>query len=162
MKDVQPHPTSDGGLYLLGLELPAPTRLQAGRLARADLGPGAFIYVGRARRNLSGRLRRHLGRSVRVFWHIDYLRPESRLRRIWVSLGFFDECRAVQMILRQHHGSCIPIPGFGASDCRCVGHLVRLPAGFDFALDLGDRIPLSEVYRDGHPSNSHRNGSFSL
>ena len=121
----------EGGLYLLGLELPAPTRLIVGRLAVADLDPGAFIYVGRARRNLNSRLRRHLGRPATVFWHIDYLRPRTRLRRVWVSRGFYDECRAVRMILGHYAGATIPVQGFGSSDCRCGGHLIRLPDGFD-------------------------------
>ncbi len=102
----------------MGLELPVLIRLKAGRLAAADLNPGSFIYVGRAKRNLNGRLRRHLGRPDTVFWHIDYLRPKTRLRHIWVSRGFYDECRAVRMILLHCSGARIPIPGFGASDCR--------------------------------------------
>ena len=79
-------------------------------------------------RGLAARLNRH---RVRVKssprWHIDYLRARTRFVAVHVrptddsSL----ECETAGGLLTD--SGRIPIPRFGASDCKCPAHLIYFP-----------------------------------
>ena len=120
-------PASDAGSYCLLLHLPKRMFLKAGRLAGASVESGLVLYAGRARRNLFARLARHMRRRKPRRWHIDYLFPAA------VPLGAFvfdgeklSECDIAERLSRRADVRRI-IPRFGASDCRCQGHLLWLP-----------------------------------
>lgn len=74
---------------------------------------------------LRARLIRHINsRDKPKHWHIDYLLAHAHLNRIlWSVSDITFEC-AWAGALRQLFD--LPIPGFGASDCRCGGHLFHL------------------------------------
>jgi len=114
---------NDRGTYLLLLELEKTQKIKPGRLAEADFKKGMYIYVGRARKELKTRIRRHIRKEKKRFWHIDYLLLKSKVREIWTKENFFDECQTASRIQ-----DLLPSPspvhkGFGSSDCRCPGHL---------------------------------------
>ncbi|NIA21874.1 MAG: DUF123 domain-containing protein [Anaerolineaceae bacterium] len=121
-------PDSDCGHYCLLLYLPRRLYLRAGRLSGVHVEPGFAIYVGRAKRNLFARLARHMRRRKPRRWHIDYLFPAATAVGAFV-LGEADltECRIADRLARRANVRRI-IPGFGASDCRCRGHLLWMPA----------------------------------
>lgn len=110
------------GTYLLWLTLERDRRLVIGRLGDFVFEAGDYVYVGRHARALGPRVRRHLAGTGRVRWHVDYLRRATTPRGALVLPDRLDECvvvaRLVEMGGRRHP------PGFGASDCRCPGHLV--------------------------------------
>ncbi|HEY6898152.1 MAG TPA: GIY-YIG nuclease family protein [Rhodocyclaceae bacterium] len=109
--------------YQLLIELRQPLRLQIGRLGLCDFAAGRYIYTGSARRNFEARVARHLSPTKRLHWHIDYLLTAPGVAVVDVRRYVEDECA----INRATPGS-VPIPGFGASDCRagCGGHLKRM------------------------------------
>jgi Uri superfamily endonuclease len=126
------------GAYLLHLFLSSSIRIKVGALGEFDLPAGWYCYVGSARRNLSARVERHrdlaAGKRSKIRWHIDYLlvRPEVELRR--GELFQEEEECAVSARLASGSEWAVPIPGFGASDCKanCPAHLYRrrrLPSG---------------------------------
>ncbi|HEK85689.1 MAG: GIY-YIG nuclease family protein [Candidatus Saccharicenans sp.] len=117
----------DRGLYLLILRLKKHKTLPVGRLGEVFFEAGYYIYVGRAKRGLSARIQRHLRANKKIFWHIDYLLKEAQIVSIVTKPGSFDECGLVKKLLRLFKNSTIPLLGFGASDCRCPGHLIYLP-----------------------------------
>lgn len=94
--------------------------VRVGRLGRCTFPPGTYVYTGSARRGLEARIARHHKKDKPLRWHIDYLtsRPEAQITR--VERLAIPECRAN----REVAGS-VPVPGFGASDCRagCGSHL---------------------------------------
>lgn len=110
--------------------------------------PGRYVYVGSAHGpgGLRARLGRHLRGDGRPHWHIDVLRAAARVEgyAYWTRDGV-TEC-ALAQALASLPGASIPLPHFGASDCRtgCPAHLVALP----------DRRPLAEMWDylrpDGH------------
>jgi Uri superfamily endonuclease len=106
--------------YQLHIELARAARIEVGSLGSIRLEAGRYVYTGSARRGLEARIRRHLSQRKRVHWHIDYLLAHPAARVLAVHRSRTAECR-----LNQGVGGSVPVPGFGASDCRagCGSHL---------------------------------------
>jgi Uri superfamily endonuclease len=132
------------GTYVLALWLGTPQRISIGRLGEIEFPAGWYLYAGSAQGpgGLAARLARHqrlITRSgspqdgaraavKRAHWHIDYLREQAIWGGAW---GRFSperlECTWAAK-LRSLPGAKMAAAGFGASDCRCPAHLVRVPA----------------------------------
>lgn len=122
----------DAGFYQLLISLPRRSSITPGKLGTFQLPRGLYIYTGSARRNLRSRIVRHLGREKRLRWHVDYLLQYGIIRLVLIyPLHLFTECGLNLMALRVLNGE-FPIHRFGASDCRCRSHLVRVPKGAGF------------------------------
>lgn len=120
------------GSYALLLQLDQTMWLQIGRLGRWPFAAGYYLYLGSALGpgGLAARLRRHLSPTERPFWHIDYLRRQTVVTAVWVQEGPARlECTWATLAA-QWPGATIPVPRFGASDCRCAAHLVYSSSGF--------------------------------
>ncbi len=133
------------GTYVLALWLAAPQTIAVGRLARTEFPSGWYLYVGSALGpgGLRARLSRHWRRLVsgkRAHWHLDYLREVAAWGGAWASHSEERlECTWAE-ILRRRPGASTVVREFGASDCHCPGHLVRvasLPGEAWFANILG-------------------------
>lgn len=119
------------GTYILILQLDQfLTGLQIGKLGVFDLVPGYYLYVGSAfgAGGLNVRLAHHRRKhKPRPHWHIDYLRPVTRLREAWTVSGperyEIRWCQAMAAL----PDLSMPIPNFGASDSRCRTHLFYTP-----------------------------------
>lgn len=116
----------DRGVYVLLIDLKKKIDIKVGRLGMTPFTPGKYLYVGRAKQHLKGRLKRHLRKDKKSFWHIDYLLQNSYIEEIWLKRNFFDECRTAASILSLCKDGSFPILGFGSSDCRCPSHLIHL------------------------------------
>ena len=124
---VSPDPRMDSGLYQLIIRLKHPITLTPGKLGSFRLRRGLYIYTGSGRKNLRARIARHFRVSKRYRWHVDYLLQYGIIEKgIVYPLGLFTECELSRLTLETLKGQ-IPIPRFGASDCRCHGHLIRCP-----------------------------------
>jgi len=113
------------GTYALLLHAAEARPLEIGRLGRLELRRGFYVYVGSAfgPGGLPARLRHHLKPATRPHWHIDYLRPATRLVEIWYSHDEAVQEHAWADGIRRMRSASIPLPGFGSSDCRCPSHL---------------------------------------
>ena len=118
---------NDCGVYILVIDLESEIGIKVGQLGLISLLPGKYLYVGRARRYLNGRLRRHLRQAKKIFWHIDYLLQDAHIEDIWVKDGAIDECQTASTILSVCPEAGRPVLGFGSSDCRCPSHLIHYP-----------------------------------
>ena len=123
--DVMPPGEITGGVYVAVFYLASPRRLTVGRLGRFEFAAGFYFYAGSAQRGLRARLARH-GRRVKPRrWHIDYLSAVAApLGAVVVAGPKSDECRLAGALASAY--AC-PVPRFGASDCRCPGHLFHVP-----------------------------------
>jgi Uri superfamily endonuclease len=92
----------------------------------ANFKRGIYLYVGRAKNGLQGRIKRHLRKEKKTFWHIDYLLQKAEVQEVWIKRDFFDECRTALEIKEILKDSSFPLKKFGASDCRCQSHLFYL------------------------------------
>lgn len=116
------------GQYLLFLEVEEPVQMAIGRLGIYRFEPRSYIYVGSARGpgGLSGRVSRHLRAfdEKRCYWHIDYLSRTARIVAVgWSAEPQLSECdwsAALGVLGRRWPAR------FGASDCRCAGHLIKI------------------------------------
>lgn len=109
--------------YQLLIELPRAVTVTVGRLGTCYFPAGRYTYTGSARRNLEARIARHLRTEKTLRWHIDYLLAAKGARVLKVVRSTREECA-----LNQSSTGSIPVPGFGASDCRtaCGSHLKYL------------------------------------
>jgi len=126
------------GTYALILFCPKGKLVQIGKLGRLQLRRGFYVYVGSALGpgGVRARIAHHRALSPRPHWHIDYLRPHTRLDRIWYSHRRVCREHRWARIISGMRGATIPIAGFGSSDCKCKAHLfffTRRPSFSEFA-----------------------------
>ena len=92
-----------------------------GKLGRFLFREGIYYYVGSAQRNLSARLERHSKSRKPLRWHIDYLSTKAEMLGAITVIGARQrECELAKEIGEMFE---LAVPNFGASDCRCGGHL---------------------------------------
>lgn len=118
------------GIYVLIIRVSNDVAVQVGALGKLTFEKGLYAYVGSAQGNLEQRVRRHLLKEKRKFWHIDYLLGNDAA----TVLGVFhkqadktEECAVARAIGERGRG----VAGFGASDCNCKNHLLRIE-GYGF------------------------------
>ncbi len=109
--------------YQLIIRVARPVDVVVGWFGAYTFPAGAYVYTGSARRNLEARVARHLRQEKTPRWHIDYLLMAPGVTVREVRRSEIDECA-----LNQATAGTIPVPGFGASDCRrgCGSHLKYL------------------------------------
>ena len=134
---------SEPGSYVLILRLAQPTTITIGKLGTFEFAAGWYAYTGSALGpgGLAARLAYHYRRHKTFHWHIDYLLAQAELVEIWWAVdGKRKEC-VWASALRSIPGARVPAPNFGASDCRCLAHLIyfkRRPAFTHFSRALSD------------------------
>jgi len=115
----------DSGVYIAVFYLPRGQQVRVGKFGQWRFQQGVYFYVGSAQRNLSARLERHAQKKKPHRWHIDYFAVKSdMLGAILVPGPREQECKLAKKLGEMFE---LAIPGFGASDCRCGGHLFYVP-----------------------------------
>ena len=113
------------GVYVLIIQLNNDTALSVGALGTLAFKKGLYAYVGSAQTNMEQRIRRHLRKEKRMFWHIDYLLNSGAARIVKVlhkQADKAEEC-AIAKALGENGES---IDDFGCSDCSCKSHFFRI------------------------------------
>jgi len=106
-----------------------------GSLGTVHFPSGTYLYTGSAMGpgGLAARLARHCRDQKKRHWHIDYLLEPATVEAIWWQVTDERvECRWAAAALALP-GACVPVAGFGASDCSCRSHLVHLTTMPDVA-----------------------------
>ncbi len=110
------------GIYVLVIRIRRNTRITVGALGEFAFPAGLYAYVGSAQNNLDLRVKRHIGKEKRLFWHIDYLLSNEAAKVINAYYVYGDkeeECRIAHLMEKNAE----PFTGFGCSDCNCTSHL---------------------------------------
>ena len=153
------------GTYALLLDLPRPARIGIGRLGCFRFERGCYVYVGSALGpgGLRARLRHHARhpdeRGASPHWHVDYLRREARLLRVWFTEDGRRHEHEWARAAGSLGGAASPVHGFGASDCACVSHLFAFAAppalaGFRRRLRVRGRPPVHAVGTESSPASA--------
>jgi Uri superfamily endonuclease len=125
---------ADPGSYALFLKLPVQKKLAIGKFGVNEFLAGFYIYFGSARGpgGLRARLGRHLRTGKKHHWHVDALRAVTEVQGYCYLIDQTPkksrtpaECQWSQKLIEMP-GAQIPLPGFGASDCKmgCPAHLL--------------------------------------
>ena len=125
------------GTYALVMVCSSDPKVEVGKLGWLRLQSGFYVYVGSAfgPGGLKARIAHHVNISERPHWHIDYLRPALDLTEIWFTHDSRHREHQWAGVLARIGGATVPMPGFGASDCRCKSHLFffdSAPSGAGF------------------------------
>ena len=99
--------------------------MNVGALGRLTFKKGLYAYVGSAQNNLEQRVKRHLRKGKRKFWHVDYLLNDEAAKVVEVfhlQADKAEECKIAGVISERGE----PVDGFGSSDCGCRSHLFRV------------------------------------
>lgn len=117
------------GTYVLILRLGRDHEVQIGKQGRFRFRAGFYGYVGSAfgPGGLTSRLKHHINPTTRQHWHIDYLRRVARVEQIWLAEHTVRREHDWADLIQEIYCASIPLPGFGASDCRCESHLFYFP-----------------------------------
>ncbi len=121
------------GSYALIFRCNFARNVKIGALGQLKTDPGWYVYCGSAfgPGGLRARVGRHLRARKPKRWHIDYLRPFLRLTGVWYSTAprNLEHAWADRLmdIAYRTSAATVPLEKFGASDCGCLSHLVRLP-----------------------------------
>jgi Uri superfamily endonuclease len=113
------------GVYVLVIQVEEDTGVNVGALGRLTFKKGLYAYVGSAQNNLEQRIKRHLRKGKRKFWHVDYLLDNEATKVVEVFQRQADkaeECTIAGVIGERGE----PIDGFGSSDCSCKSHLFHI------------------------------------
>ena len=112
--------------YQLAIDIPRAVRVKIGRLGPLEFPAGCYLYTGSALRGLEARVRRHLSRTKRLHWHIDYLLDTPGVQITGVSTFEAPECA-----VNRRTAGAIVVEGFGSSDCAsgCGSHLKLVERG---------------------------------
>jgi Uri superfamily endonuclease len=113
------------GVYVLIIQVDEDTGVNVGAIGRLTFKKGLYAYVGSAQNNLEQRVKRHLRKEKRKFWHIDYLLDNDATKVMKVlhkQADKTEECAIAKVIGERGE----PVDGFGSSDCSCKSHLFRI------------------------------------
>jgi Uri superfamily endonuclease len=124
------------GTYALHLWLSDPQCAQIGKLGEFNFPPGDYLYIGSALGlgGLQARLSHHILSESHHHWHIDWLRAITDVVGFYYLVSnSYSECLWSQTLMDCPLAS-IPVPRFGAGDCRisgksCAAHLVCFESG---------------------------------
>jgi Uri superfamily endonuclease len=99
--------------------------VNVGALGKLTFKKGLYAYVGSAQGNLEKRVRRHLRKEKRRFWHVDYLlnNDAAKVTAVFHKQADKTEECAIAGVIGE---SGTPVGGFGSSDCSCKSHLFRI------------------------------------
>ncbi|HIE25811.1 TPA: GIY-YIG nuclease family protein [Candidatus Poribacteria bacterium] len=115
------------GIYHLLIQLLQPQEIIIGKLGLFLFPPGYYVYTGSALNGLKARIARHRRKEKRLHWHIDYLLQHARIIDVVCHITTARlECEYNGQIMNLPQAQ-ITVPRFGASDCKCVAHLVYFP-----------------------------------
>jgi len=109
-------------VYVLIIEVVNTTSIKVGSLGKLLFTTGIYAYVGSAQNNLDQRIKRHLRKEKKLFWHIDYLLNDNKtkIKKVLIKKGIKkEECNLAKLINTKGKA----ILKFGSSDCSCKSHL---------------------------------------
>jgi sugar fermentation stimulation protein A len=110
------------GVYQLLFFFPNKSRIKVGQKGSFNFPKGYYVYTGSAKNSLKGRVLRHLRKSKKKFWHIDYLLPYAKIKDIIIHVKK-SECYWNNRLFDLKESEVL-VNGFGSSDCRCKVHLL--------------------------------------
>ena len=106
--------------YVVAFVLKKNSTICIGALGAVKFKKGAYFYVGSfPAASIQKRIRRHISKHKKHFWHIDYFSANNNVLFQEYLVFSLPECHLARMLSKEYAG----IKGFGCSDCNCFSHL---------------------------------------
>jgi Uri superfamily endonuclease len=128
------------GVYVLVVSVGKDIRVSTGALGDTFFERGLYVYAGSAQNGLEKRVKRHLRKAKRKFWHVDYLLDSGAVKvtkAFCKEAGKSEECS----IARRLSEKGVAVKNFGCSDCDCISHLFRVK-GYSFLREFMHEMKL--------------------
>ena len=118
------------GIYALIISIKEEISLNIGKNRYYTFLPSNYVYIGSAlgkySNNIENRLKRHFSNNKKLFWHIDYLLANPKvkpLQAIYARTDQKKECELSAQLAKYSNSDLFS--NFGNSDCRagCNTHL---------------------------------------
>jgi sugar fermentation stimulation protein A len=111
----------DKGSYLMVFFNDKPFKKTIGSLGERDFQTGYYVYVGSAMQSLEKRIKRHLRKTKKVRWHLDFISSQCMKTDKVYPIRRPD--RVEEELARRLMAFCDGyVPGFGASDSAVDSH----------------------------------------
>ena len=109
------------GIYCILMCLNRRRNIRVAKLGLIPFKKGYYCYVGSALNNLEKRIKRHISKSKKMKWHIDYLLKYAAI----IGARIIITSRKLECLMnkRIEEISTETIKTFGSTDCKCTGHL---------------------------------------
>ena len=134
------------GTYLLLIDLAEEKNIKIGKLGNILFKKGVYLYIGSALSGLDHRIHRHLQKSKKMHWHIDYLLQYAKIKNVYYRENSSRiECTIAQNLAK----NLVMIPNFGCSDCGCQSHLFYDTN--DITMSLIDIVKMKPYPMDENP-----------
>ena len=113
------------GTYAVLMRLKRFQSIVVGKMGKVDFPAGWYVYVGSAMGpgGLAARIGRHHRLTKKKYWHIDYLRPATRMAGCFLAADSVRREHDWAQYIGSEPIAGQPVTGFGSSDCRCAAHL---------------------------------------
>lgn len=110
--------------YILLIHLESDVSKFIGSLGKMNFKSGYYAYVGSAKKNFDHRIKRHLEKNKKLFWHIDYLLADksAKVKEVFYTNKTIEHKVAMHLCKL----GLETVEKFGSSDCNCSGHLFYL------------------------------------
>jgi len=138
------------GTYIILLKCLKDIEISVGSLGKIRFYRGYYSYIGSAMNSLERRIKRHVLKEKKIFWHIDYLTTSEyfEIIKLFAKISDKKEESDIAKILEKEFEY---IEGFGSSDSNDKSHLFvikNLDKFFETIKSLGFiEINYEEFYR---------------
>ena len=138
MKHLNEQPHRLSCTYLIFFDLRKGMKILTRGKKSFKLVPGAYVYVGSAKKGLGSRISRHFAPSKRAFWNVDYLTLRAAPAFCLALSPQYSEVLVARLLSMAFQG----VEGFGASDDTLnSSHLFYCPCDLGTFLDrLADAL----------------------
>jgi len=107
------------GCYCLIIKVDEDENLKIGKKLKIEFKKGYYAYIGSAMNGLESRVKRHLSKSKKLHWHIDYLLKYCEVVEVIYNIDQKVECELSKNLSKRNDY----IADFECSDCECDSHL---------------------------------------
>ena len=132
--------------YILWIRVDKDKEITVGKLGNLIFKKGFYFYIGSAKKWIEKRIKRHISKDKRRFWHIDYLllSNDVKIKEIWLSSDN-KECEIAKYLF-DNINRCVR--RFGSSDCNCQSHLFFADKNYARIKDLLKRNGFKNAGKD--------------
>ncbi|MBK7106815.1 MAG: GIY-YIG nuclease family protein [Ignavibacteriae bacterium] len=115
-------------MYVLEIKILRKCNIEVRKFGRLNFEKGFYYYVGSAQKNLKQRILRHISKTKKLHWHVDFItsNENSIIKNVFIlpNNSKKEECNFVNF-LETEFKLLHKIKNFGNSDCNnCISHLL--------------------------------------